>query len=91
MQAKLGPYEVKNVMHGTKNYYWCSCGMSKKQPFCDSSHYKTLFKPLKFSIDDYLPGGTMHLCGCKLSKNAPFCDGKTCMNILKGEAPEDMI
>ena len=48
VQAKLGPYEVKDVVLGTKNYYWCSCGMSKNQPFCDSSHLGTSFKPLKF-------------------------------------------
>ena len=32
----------------------------------------------------------MHLCGCKLSKNAPFCDGKTCMDIVQNEAPEEL-
>ena len=82
VQAKLAPYEVKDVVLGTKNYYWCSCGMSKNQPFCDSSHLGTAFKPLRFQIDEELPGKTMHLCGCKLSKNAPFCDGQTCMDIV---------
>jgi len=48
---KVGPYEVKDPVFGAKNYFWCSCGMSKKQPFCDSSHVGTEFKPLKFSLD----------------------------------------
>ena len=87
----MGPYEIKDVIFGSKNYYWCSCGMSRSQPFCDKSHIGSLFKPLKFSIDEELPGAAMHLCGCKLTKNAPFCDGRTCMNIVKGETPEEMV
>ena len=51
VSPRIGPYEVDNVNFGAKNYYWCSCGMSKKQPFCDSSHQGTLFKPIKFSLD----------------------------------------
>ena len=34
-----------------KDYYWCSCGRSKKQPFCDGSHSKTSFTPIKFVRD----------------------------------------
>ena len=52
VQPKIGPYEVKDVIMGAKNYYWCSCGMSSKQPFCDSSHTGTSFKPIKFSLDE---------------------------------------
>ena len=48
IQAKLGPYEAKDVIYGSKNYYWCTCGMSRKQPFCDKSHIGTSFQPLKF-------------------------------------------
>ena len=57
--------------------------MSKKQPFCDSSHSGTKFKPLKFSLDK--PADKMYMCGCKLSATAPFCDGVTCKNMLSGE------
>jgi len=71
-------------MFGSKNYFWCSCGLSAKQPFCDSSHVGTNFKPLKFSLDE--KASTMHLCGCKLSSNAPFCDTVTCAKLLRGES-----
>ena len=57
--------------------------MSKKQPFCDSTHAGTSFKPLKFSLDEKTK--SMHLCGCKLSSNAPFCDAETCKKLLAGE------
>jgi CDGSH-type Zn-finger protein len=70
---RIAPYEVKDPIFGAKNYYWCSCGMSKQQPFCDSSHVGSSFKPIKFSLDEKTD--VMHMCGCKLSKNAPFCDG----------------
>ena len=81
--SKIGPYVVKNPVFGAKNYHWCSCGMSKSQPFCDSSHKGTVFNPLKFSLEQ--PATSMYLCGCKLSSQAPFCDGITCQKLLKGE------
>ena len=53
-------------MFGSKNYHWCSCGMSKKQPFCDSrSHRGTKFRPLTFNLDERV--SRIHICGCKLS------------------------
>ena len=87
VQAKLGPYKVDNVLYGAKNYYWCACGMSKSQPFCDYSHKGTLIKGVKFSIDEKIEGKSMYLCGCKLTKNAPFCDGETCLGLMNGESP----
>lgn len=54
------------------DYWWCACGQSKKQPFCDGSHKGTEFTPKKFSVTQ---AETKRLCGCKHSKNAPFCDG----------------
>ena len=68
--AQKAPYAV-NVESG-KTYYWCSCGMSKNQPYCDRSHSGTEFSPVPISSSE---AKTVYLCGCKQSKNAPFCDG----------------
>ncbi len=54
------------------DYYWCSCGQSKKQPFCDGSHKGSDFAPKKFTVEQK---EKVWLCGCKQSKNAPHCDG----------------
>ncbi len=53
-------------------YYWCSCGRSKKQPFCDGSHQGTDFTPQVVEISEKQ---TVALCQCKQSKNGAFCDG----------------
>lgn len=79
---RIGPYIIDKPLYGAKNYFWCSCGMSKKAPFCDSSHVGSSFKPMKFSLDE--PCKSMALCGCKLSKNAPFCDKTTCLQLADG-------
>ncbi|MDJ0612703.1 MAG: glutamate synthase-related protein [Rhizobiaceae bacterium] len=55
-----------------KDYFWCQCGRSKNQPFCDGSHAGTDIKPVKFTAEKT---GTAALCQCKSSANAPFCDG----------------
>lgn len=54
------------------NYFWCACGLSSKQPFCDGSHAGTGLLPKRFSVAQQ---ETRYLCGCKASKGAPFCDG----------------
>ncbi|HEY0721341.1 MAG TPA: CDGSH iron-sulfur domain-containing protein [Gammaproteobacteria bacterium] len=54
------------------DYWFCSCGKSSKQPFCDGSHKGTGLSPRKFTIEEKRKVG---LCGCKQSKNGPFCDG----------------
>ena len=53
-------------------YYWCACGRSNNQPFCDGSHQGTDFEPVKLSITEK---GTYYLCGCKQSSDKPMCDG----------------
>jgi CDGSH iron-sulfur domain-containing protein 3 len=53
-------------------YYWCACGKSKAQPFCDGSHKGSGLTPTKVEIAE---GKSVAWCGCKQSKNAPFCDG----------------
>lgn len=55
-----------------KNYWFCMCGQSKKQPFCDGSHSGTSFEPLKFTAEKT---GKATLCQCKHSGKKPFCDG----------------
>jgi CDGSH-type Zn-finger protein len=68
--AQKAPIAV-DVKKG-ETYYWCSCGRSAKQPFCDGSHKGTTFTPLAFTADK---DETVHLCACKHTKNPPFCDG----------------
>ncbi|GMT41751.1 MAG: hypothetical protein IEMM0002_0162 [bacterium] len=68
--AQNGPY-VKDMEPGT--YYWCSCGHSKNQPFCDGAHQKAgEFSPVELIIEEK---GDKYFCGCKQTKNPPYCDG----------------
>jgi CDGSH-type Zn-finger protein len=53
-------------------YWWCACGQSADQPFCDGSHKGTKFKPIAAKIEKLK---TVAWCGCKQSSNKPFCDG----------------
>jgi CDGSH-type Zn-finger protein len=55
-----------------KNYFWCSCGKSSKQPFCDGSHKGSDFAPVKYTADK---DGKVFFCTCKRSAKAPLCDG----------------
>lgn len=55
-----------------KDYFWCQCGKSNSQPFCDGSHAGSDITPLKFTAEKT---GPVALCQCKASANAPFCDG----------------
>ena len=67
--AQKAPY-VLDAKPGP--YWWCACGLSKTQPFCDGSHKGTGLGPKK--VDLTVPG-KVAWCGCKRSANAPFCDG----------------
>ena len=60
-----------NVLEG-KSYYWCTCGLSAKQPFCDGSHKDTTFKPLPYKADQTKK---VFFCTCKLTNDPPMCDG----------------
>jgi methylamine---glutamate N-methyltransferase subunit C len=60
-----------HLLKGQK-YYFCSCGQSKSQPFCDGSHVSTSFKPKVVVADDE---DEAYLCACKHTSNTPFCDG----------------
>jgi CDGSH-type Zn-finger protein len=53
-------------------YWWCACGLSDHQPFCDGGHKGTRMGPQKFVVEEKQ---TVAFCLCKQSKNPPFCDG----------------
>ena len=55
-----------------KSYWWCSCGKSANQPFCDGSHKGSEFAPLKYEAT---AARTVYFCACKATANAPLCDG----------------
>lgn len=54
------------------DYYWCACGKSANQPFCDGSHQGTEFSPKLVTITEKQ---SVFWCMCKHSKNGAFCDG----------------
>jgi CDGSH-type Zn-finger protein len=60
-----------NVEAG-KSYWWCACGRSQKQPFCDGSHKGTPFTPIEFKPDK---AEEAWFCACKRSGKKPMCDG----------------
>jgi len=68
--AQKSPFPV-DVEKG-KTYFWCSCGRSKTQPFCDGSHQGTSFQPLAYKAEK---DGTVYFCGCKKSSTPSLCDG----------------
>jgi CDGSH-type Zn-finger protein len=68
--AQVGPYTVE--LQAGQEYWYCRCGRSKAQPFCDGSHEGTSFEPLRFVPDQT---GAFNLCGCKATDDEPYCDG----------------
>jgi len=69
---KAGDSAIVVEVEKNKFYFWCSCGLSSKQPFCDGSHKNTEFSPVKFIADETKK---MFFCTCKQTNNQPFCDG----------------
>ena len=68
--AQKAPFKVE--LEEGKTYFWCSCGKSAKQPFCDGSHKGSDLTPVKSTAE---ATKTAFLCSCKHSEKQPFCDG----------------
>ncbi len=68
--AQKEPYAVH--VEAGKTYYWCACGKSKGQPFCDGSHAGTGIEPVAHTPK---ASGVAYLCGCRRSKAGALCDG----------------
>lgn len=68
--AGVAPIPV-DVTEGT-TYWWCACGLSKRQPFCDGSHKGTGFVPTEFKASE---SKQVYFCNCKQSAKSPLCDG----------------
>ena len=68
--AQKAPYPVE--VEAGETYYWCACGHSKNQPFCDGSHKDTGFSPVRY---DATEDGKVFFCGCKATEDKPLCDG----------------
>lgn len=62
------PIDVK----AGETYWWCSCGLSKNQPFCDGSHQGSAFMPMEWTAES---DRTAFFCTCKQSERSPLCDG----------------
>ena len=62
--------DVRKLAAG--DYWWCACGLSKAQPFCDGSHKGTGLAPMKYAVEK---AGDYWLCDCKHSSKKPLCDG----------------
>ncbi len=68
--AQKEPFAI-DVENG-KKYWWCACGRSAKQPFCDGSHKGTKFAPVEYAAEK---DATLYFCGCKATGKRPLCDG----------------
>ncbi|MEO1090093.1 MAG: CDGSH iron-sulfur domain-containing protein [Pseudomonadota bacterium] len=68
--AQKAPFGVE--VETGKTYFWCACGLSANQPFCDGSHQPTAFKPVKYTAEK---SGKAWFCGCKHTGGKPLCDG----------------
>ncbi|NXW71491.1 CISD3 protein, partial [Hirundo rustica] len=78
------PFQVE--LKAEKTYSWCSCGHSKRQPWCDGAHKKEApaSSPLRFSPSR---DGPALLCGCKRTRSPPYCDGSHRARSGHGEPP----
>ena len=67
-----GTAPIKIDVEAGKTYYWCSCGKSANQPFCDGTHKGSEFAPKAWKAEE---DASKYFCACKQSDKSPFCDG----------------
>ncbi|TGZ68249.1 hypothetical protein CRM22_004352 [Opisthorchis felineus] len=76
--AEYGPKRLDNLIPG-KIYLWCTCGLSKSQPWCDGSHKPTHFRPIQWVVPatkpDSVQTSSHSICQCKYTSTPPLCDG----------------
>ena len=70
--VRAGDAPIPVEVEAGKSYFWCSCGKSDNQPFCDGSHKDTDFTPLKYEAEE---SKKLFFCACKATKGQPLCDG----------------
>lgn len=87
-KPKIADLKSKPVELEKKEYYWCACGLSKNQPFCDGSHAGTEFQPKAFTPD---AEGEAYLCMCKQTGNPPYCDGAHASLPADGDQVETLV
>ena len=68
--AQKAPY--KHEVEAGKTYFWCACGHSQNQPFCDGAHKGQDIVPIKYTAEK---NDIVYFCGCKASRKSPLCDG----------------
>ena len=68
--AQKAPYKI--AVEEGKRYFWCACGRSQSQPFCDGSHKGTGLSPVAYQAEE---STTVWFCGCKATGTKPQCDG----------------
>ena len=68
--AQKAPYPTE--VEAGKTYFWCACGKSANQPFCDGSHKGSEFAPVKHTAEK---NGKLFFCGCKHTSKGCLCDG----------------
>jgi CDGSH-type Zn-finger protein len=68
--AQKAPIPIE--IEAGKSYFWCSCGKSNNQPFCDGSHDGSDFTPVKYDATETI---TKYFCACKHTDSQPLCDG----------------
>ncbi len=70
--ARAGDAPIPVEVEEGRNYFWCSCGQSSNQPFCDGSHAGTGFAPLRWTAPE---SKRVFFCTCKATSGQPLCDG----------------